>query len=488
MPAGSSTSIIPVPSRFDRRSASSRHRFHLSAVAIAACALMAGPAEAQPAPSATSSAAAPAADLDSSLARAQSLMQAKDAAGAFALLSPLEAQHAGEPRFDYLFGIAAIDSGHVTRAIFALERVVAEQPSNALAHAELARAYLAAGESAAARRELELARLGNMPVEAAAAIDRVLGALAEPTFTGSPSIRGYVEIAGGHDSNLNSATANGQFALPAFGGIVFALDPASQRRGAAFMALGAGADVQVPLTDRWSLTATANGRRSFNDGEHDLNQRQVDGSAGASYSVGPNTWSAALQTSTFWLDSSRYRSADGMSAQWQHALGKTAQLNAFGQWSKLKYPGQDTRNADRSVLGIGYAQALGIGQASQSEATSAPIVYGSLYGATEDVKTSGFDNYGHHAVGLRAGGEYTVGAATWFTALQYESRRYGGPEPFFDTTRHDRQSDLAIGVRYVPRPQWRITPQITHTRSASNVTLYDYRRTVFQIILRRDFN
>ena len=84
----------------------------------------------------------------------------------------------------YPLGIAALDAGHLTRAIFALELTVELQPANNLARAELARAYLAAGETANARKALLEARQGSMPAEAAAAIDRVLGAVAQEPVRG----------------------------------------------------------------------------------------------------------------------------------------------------------------------------------------------------------------------------------------------------------------------------------------------------------------
>jgi len=59
---------------------------------------------------------------------------------AYAKLAPLEATRAGKPRFDYLFGLAALDSSHVTHAIFALERVLAMRPNDHPAKAKLARA------------------------------------------------------------------------------------------------------------------------------------------------------------------------------------------------------------------------------------------------------------------------------------------------------------------------------------------------------------
>ena len=75
--------------------------------------------------------AASAADADDDpLARAQALIEAGKPAEAYALLEPLEASYAGEPAFDYLYGVAALDSGQALRAVFALERVVDTKPDH----------------------------------------------------------------------------------------------------------------------------------------------------------------------------------------------------------------------------------------------------------------------------------------------------------------------------------------------------------------------
>lgn len=100
---------------------------------------------------------------DLALDRAKQLLQQKQPEQAYELLLPLEAQRAGDPEFDYLLGIAALDSGHRERAIFALERVLAVQPNNALARAEIARAYLAVGEKDTARREFEAVKREPIP-------------------------------------------------------------------------------------------------------------------------------------------------------------------------------------------------------------------------------------------------------------------------------------------------------------------------------------
>jgi hypothetical protein len=65
---------------------------------------------------------------DALLDDARARLNRRDAAGAYALLADAEMTRAGDARFDYLLGVAALDAGHVTRAIFALERVVQQHP------------------------------------------------------------------------------------------------------------------------------------------------------------------------------------------------------------------------------------------------------------------------------------------------------------------------------------------------------------------------
>jgi tetratricopeptide (TPR) repeat protein len=420
---------------------------------------------------------------DPLLDQATLLMQQRQPQQAYDLLAPEESRRANDAAFDYLLGIAALDAGHITRAIFALERAVELQPDNNLARAELARALLAAGEPAGARQELVLARRGNMPAEAAAAIDRVLGSLEQEPLKGEPKNgpwRAYVEAFAGHDSNVNSATAAGQFALPAFGGIIFNLDAANQRRSDSFGGLAAGAGLQLPLATGWELNASANARSLHNRRAHDVDNRQLDGSLGLAYTTGASVFSAAAQANSYDIDSHRYRRASGLSGQWQHSLNAVSQLSVFTQWSRLAYAADASRDADRGVLGLGYARAFNDGD---------QVAYASVYRAREKTRSDGVDNYGHHATGARLGAEARVGsAATAFAALQFETRRYGGSEPFFDTTRRDHQLDVTAGMHFVPAPQWRITPQVSHVRAASNVVLYDYRRTVWQLSVRREFN
>ena len=54
---------------------------------------------------------------DATLTQAKSLVDSKQFQAAFDLLDPLESGRAGDPEFDYLLGVAAIDSGKFTRCL-----------------------------------------------------------------------------------------------------------------------------------------------------------------------------------------------------------------------------------------------------------------------------------------------------------------------------------------------------------------------------------
>src|SRR3990167_10668809 len=79
--------------------------------------------------------------------------QEKEAEARYAALAAQERQKAGDPAFDYALGLAASDAGYYGEAIVALQRVLARQPDNAPARAELARAYALAGDIDTARSQ-----------------------------------------------------------------------------------------------------------------------------------------------------------------------------------------------------------------------------------------------------------------------------------------------------------------------------------------------
>lgn len=417
---------------------------------------------------------------DALLQNAKNLLANKQAAQAYQALEPQQSTRAGQPEFDYLLGIAALDSGRITQAIFAFERVLAVQPNNSLARAELARAYIAAGEADTAKTQLvQVKAAPDVPPEAMASVERLLSGLEKA----SPKpLRFYVEAGIGADSNVSGGPNISGFAVPALGGAVFALAPASQQRGDVALQLATGLAYTHALSPSTELNAQLGWRATRPLAENTLDNSSMDGSLGIAHTLGRTRYSLSLNLASLSVDGDQYRKTSGLTGQIVHSLGQSSQLMGFVQLAKLDYPSQPIRDARRSVIGGAWGMAL-------SPASSAYV--GLTLGGEKARQAAGAE-FGYSLAGLRVGGEHTLSPQMrLFANLGLERRKHRANDFVFGSKRHDRQLDVTLGMHYqlapAPYGQWRITPQLNWTDRNSNFSVYDMRRTQLGAMARLDF-
>jgi len=427
-----------------------------------------------------------AAAQDAALAQAKQMMDRRDAAGAYKLLKPLEEKLAGNPDYDYLLGIAALDLGRNTEAVFALERVLAVNPNHVQARAEIARAYTQLGEMETARREFETVRTQPMPPEAAATIQKYLDAIEHAQAGTRTTVSGYVELGLGYDSNVNSATSSTQIAVPGlaglFGGVIptFNLNQASVKQSDTFGQVAFGANVRHPVNPNVALLAGVDATQRMNWDKSAFDQGNLGATLGVEFNRVANRFLVALQGQQMYVDWDRFRDSYGLIGQWQRQVGPNGMFTGYLQYARLEYPTQRIRDADRTVGGVAYAHAFA--------GALAPVVYAGVYYGHENERTSARLDLGHKLTGLRLGGQVNLAERfTLFGYGSYEQRDYGGPPPFFLEDRADKQTDLRFGVIYRPSRLWTITPQVAFTENKSNIGFTDYDRAQALVTVRRDF-
>lgn len=419
------------------------------------------------------------AEVDTLVRNARSLVEQGQARQAFDLLEPMEVSRAGDPDFDTVLGIAANETAQYTRAILALERVLSVQPDNARARAELGRALFAVGDTKAARTLLQETKAQGVPLEAAQTIDQFLQAIDRVEEAGRSSVKGYVEAGVGHDSNINSGPSQGNVAVPAFGGLVLTLNPSGVKTQAAYATLGGGLSGRYVIDPRWSLIGNASAAyRAHSGGNSQFDTSQIDLNAGASYRLERNEYSLVAQIGTFDVNNSRARKQTGLVGEWTHRFDGFRQFSAYLQLSRLHYPQQTLRDADRNVIGGSYAHLF----------RSGLLAYAGLYFGREKERSSGVAHLGHKLTGMRGGVQLPLSESlAVFTTLGFENRRFGAADPLFLVTRRDRQTNLNLGLSWVPAKSWRVTPQLALTNTSSNIPVADFdKRSVF-VTVRRDF-
>jgi hypothetical protein len=333
------------------------------------------------------------------------------------------------------------------------------------------------GERDAARKEFETVRQQPIPEDAKATIDRFLSAIAASDVT---QVTGFVELGVGHDTNVNSATSSSQIALPVLGGIIATLNQNAQRRSDNFGALSGGVNITHRLSPEWAIVGGAAGSGKFNRNANDFDTLTLDGNLGMRWSKNKEAITVGLQLQQFDLDYSRFRETTGVIAQWQHLFDEFHQATLFTQYSELRYPTQDIRNANRTIFGAAYSQAF--------KNQYSPVLFGTVYTGREDEIAADVPQLGHVPFGVRLGGEarITTGLSA-FANTAYEYRRYGGPDPFFLVDRRDRQFDVSGGLSYIVRPGTTLIGQMAYTDNHSNVELNRFRRTLTTLSVRFNF-
>ena len=419
------------------------------------------------------------AEVDALVQQAQKSLEQGQARQAFDLLAPEEVKRAGDPDFDMALGRAANGAGEFTRAIMALERVVANQPTNGQARAELGRAMFAAGDRKSARELLAESKIDGAAFVAGESIDQLLQAVDRVDAEGKSSYRGWVELAGGHDSNVNAGPGVRNLAVPLFGGALTAIQPAGIRTSASYVNAGAGLTGRYIVAPRWSLIGNIFGNvRHHSSAGRPFDYLQVDLNGGVAYRVERNEYTLVAQYGVYDIDSNRVRNSTGAIGEWTYRFDGFRQFSTYLQYGRLSYPQSHVSDADRTVAGMTYAQMW----------PSGLFAYGGVYAGREEERATGVQHLGHKLWGFRGGVQRALAPAlAGFVTFAYEDRDFGGQDPLFLTQRRDKQVNLSLGLSWVPISGWRFTPQVAWTRNESTVPLADYTRRTVSLAARREF-
>ena len=436
------------------------------------------PAPAPMGPAAPASADTPSLlGLRALLQEARQLMQRQDPQGAYALLEPRTGAYSGSEDFNYLLGIAALDSGRPSQAVLALERVLANNPDHTLARAEIGRAFLALRETAAARREFQTVARAELPPEVQDTISRYLQIIAQADKTPARRWSASLETQVGYDSNVNFGSNLDRWVLD--DGQALTPLPSSRPQKSAFYEVNGQFQYTAPINGKtdWTIGSQLNQRN--NPSQHNSDLGAVEVSSGLARTQGPNRYSMSVQLQQLYLDDDSFRTAKGLLGQWQRDIDSRMQVGAYGQLFSLGFPDQRIRDARRTVFGATVVRGL-----LDSGKT---VIVGNVYAGREasrhDIGELSFDLYGLRAAASRN----LTGNWRGSAGVSYEHRGHDAPDGFFGIARRDRQFEVRIGAERNLSAQLTITPQLVYTRNSSSLAPSDFRRTQAMISARYRF-
>lgn len=409
-------------------------------------------------------------------ARALDQIYSGGAEGAYQLLAPDSDERAGDVDFDFALGLAALETGRHGEAIIALQRVIAQQPNNARAQAELARAYALAGDVDTARAEFQTVR-GNpsIPDPVRNRIDGIVDKMDQQIAGGASEITGFIDLTGGFDSNINTATDAISITLPLFAFLGPAtLNNAAREQDAGFYQIQAGVSGSTPLSRQTRLFGSVLGNWRDNVDSRFADQASIVGTIGVAHSLANgDVFSISGQTQRFWLGQDGFRTSVGGDMRYTKRLSGDRALSISGQYFRLNYDGSPLQDAERFAGRISYADRN---------------FFGGIGGGKEETRRVGADHLSFSFFSAQTGGEFDLTKkASILAGASVEHRNYVNNDPLFLRGRKDTQYDASLGVRYRITDTVSIRPRVTYTRNDSNIRLYDYDRWTASVGIRLTF-
>jgi tetratricopeptide (TPR) repeat protein len=416
--------------------------------------------------------------LDLELAR--KLIVEGSSAEAYSLLEPYEFEQAGNTNFDYLLGLAALNSSQAGKASLIFERVLAADPLYAAARLDLGRAYFLLGDYNRARTEFTRAQALNPPPSALAVIRRHLSEIEILSNRLPTRLRGYFEAGVGYNNNINNSTSQIQISVPVLLNTQFALSTANVKTPDSYLGLAVGGEVVHPVSSDWSMYAGMD-IRSRNDMKYsNFDFLALDARVGAMFYKNAEQIKGGLIAGQFGLGRAVNHKSSGFDLEWGHAYSNASQTVLFVQYILYRYPdlALASNNIDQTIAGLGWVHTFADNRANVS---------GSIFGGNERDTNLRIDG-GKSIRGVRFSGQAALGERLdMFASGGVQWGKYDRTNNAFLVIRDDHQTDLTIGLNYRNIPNWTLRPQITLSQIQSNIVVNRYNQTDFSLTLRRDF-
>jgi tetratricopeptide (TPR) repeat protein len=408
------------------------------------------------------------------LVAAQNMLNQGKSLDALELLEPFEEEYAGDREFDYLYGLALLDTGEPSNAIFAFQRALAVEPNFAGARLELARSYFDVGQMSMAQRELLLLQNQSPPDNVMEVIEQYLAAIENRNLSNRKGWRGFLQLGIGDDSNVNSATSADSF-------LGFTLADDSRETSSSVISTLGGARYDLPLNFDSKLFFKGSVNHRANNDASFATTVNYDLLAGYNKSFkNRNNFSAAIQTYTADVDGDFNNKGFNLTAQYNFTLSAVNQIGTFVRIGNVDYASEfDVKDIDQSLLGISWGHVF-------SGDTRLSLVVAAIVGQDKAVESD--SPYGRDISGLRISLAYPITHRfNIFSTLGKSDSDYDSA--FFDEAdkRSDSLTDVSIGSSWRVNKNWLLRAVVSQTDNSSNVEIFDYDRSMIMFTARSEF-
>lgn len=405
----------------------------------------------------------------------------------------------GDPAFDFYYGVAAIDSGHLNEGVFALERVLLVQPGHLRARLELARGYFLLREDSRAQQEFKAVLAQNPSENVRANVQRFMDAIRLREGRYRPTSSAFAEAGFGHDTNVSSST-EGDVVLFNF------LTGNFSEESDQFIYARGGASYNKPFSPGRSFFSNVDVQSRHNLHDDDFDTSYINGVAGLSVLQGADRYRVSLQGQKYHVgesnlndflfsDEDTFRQMVAVNGEWQRTISRVTQASLFGQVANLKYPGADIRNSMLYTLGAGATHVVSNDEAWVKRYK--PVIFGSVWAGMEhsDNRSDAAQSLADREfAGMRGGiriipmPRLSLDASVTYQWAEYNKASTVVFNSSGAVTREDDFYLVSVGAKYLLTDAVVVGGEVSYTSNDSTVGLNDFDRTQARGFVRYNFN
>jgi tetratricopeptide (TPR) repeat protein len=389
----------------------------------------------------------------------------------------------GDAEFDYHYGMAAVDAGYLSRGIFALERVLYQQPNNRAAELEIARAYYMLEHYPLARQYFLSVLNKNPPADVAERINSYLALINQAESQTEATWTAYAELVGGYDNNANFATGDGNIFVP----LLNLTGEFETAQSAWFNDTLLGAGYYHPLDKKTTLF----GRIDYSDHNviisHEFDSTATTLQAGAFHKLNKDlTLSGQFIHQLYRVDNKGYRNMNGVAGNAVKNLSAYSSVQLGLSYLDFTYRDLDDRNTKEYNINAGYNRQVNwFGQSL----LQARVMLG-----TDDPDNRGADHANAASQtekdfwGFTLAYKLPLNNTMQITStFSYLGTEYALDNIAFKETREDDMFTLGVSFDWRWVKNWRLNLSAGYQEQSSNIEINDFDRLFAQVGVRYDY-
>ncbi len=397
---------------------------------------------------------------------------------AYQLAKNIRAQNEGDPRFDYLYGFSALQSGDYNEAVFALDRVTVTSPNVIRPRLELARAYLKLNNKNAALKEFNDVLNLSPPPQVRQNVQAYIATLNSNQIT--PVKRSVIKklatFSLGYDDNINFGYQDDTIDLIGFGTIALDRNAVKQKSGFAESSFQIKQNKSLDKKRSSFALARLKHRDYFQNGDYNITD--LDLRKGFLWNQNKRQFQLNFRARPVMLGGKLYSNTIGVDAITRRSIGN----GLIGTLSL------SLENYDQKVIDAAdRKRALVVGRLDNQKGDTTHMV--SAFLGKEWPDDDAGDIYSRDILGL----SYRL-TQNWnaknksFLNLDYRRYAYQGQYAISPFDRDDDRFTIKAGHEFDIKKDTAITFAIRHINNQSSLKLYDAERNEISVGVRYDWD